>query len=227
MTYPYVIISAAMSLDGCIDDAAANRLILSNDADLDQVDALRAECDAILVGAGTVRADNPRLLVRSVERQQQRLANAQSAHPRKVTLTATGNLDRASHFFQAGDCDKLVYCPLGLRDRLGSELGSLAATIAVNDGPVQPDLLLRDLHARGVRRLLVEGGSATNTLFLSAGLVDELRLAVAPRFIGEANAPRFVQAAVFPHDLRKPAHLKAVEALGDMAILHYQLEHRP
>ncbi len=226
MTHPYVIISTAMSLDGCIDDDAAKRLILSNAGDLDHVDALRADCDAILAGAGTLRADNPSLLVRSAQRRQQRLAKAQTAQPRKVTLTATGNLDRTWHFFQAGDCEKLVYCPTRLRDQLAAALGSLAVVITVNDGPVQPDLLLKDLHARGVRRLLIEGGSATNTAFLSAGLVDELRLAVAPLFIGAANAPRFVRAAVFPHDQRNPVRLKAVEALGDMAILHYQLEHR-
>ena len=60
---PYVLLSVAMSVDGCIDDATDTRLILSNDADLDRVDEVRAGCDAILVGAGTIRRDNPALLV--------------------------------------------------------------------------------------------------------------------------------------------------------------------
>ena len=65
---PYTLLSCAVSLDGYLDDASPNRLILSGPEDLDEVDELRAAADAILVGAGTVRADNPRLLVRDPAR---------------------------------------------------------------------------------------------------------------------------------------------------------------
>ncbi len=61
---PYTLLSCGMSIDGYLDGATGRRLLLSNDADLDRVDAVRARCDAILVGAATVRRDNPRLLVR-------------------------------------------------------------------------------------------------------------------------------------------------------------------
>ena len=60
---PYTLLSCCMSMDGYLAGAAHRRLLLSNDADFDRVDAVRAECDAILVGAATVRKDNPRLLV--------------------------------------------------------------------------------------------------------------------------------------------------------------------
>ena len=62
---PYTLLSCGMSIDGYIDTATDERLVLSNDADLDRVDAVRADSDAILVGAATVRNDNPRLLVRA------------------------------------------------------------------------------------------------------------------------------------------------------------------
>ncbi|SNQ49790.1 2,5-diamino-6-ribosylamino-4(3H)-pyrimidinone 5'-phosphate reductase (fragment) [Frankia canadensis] len=62
---PYVLLSCAMSVDGYIDDATSARLLLSNDEDFDRVDEARASCDALLVGAETIRRDNPRLLVRS------------------------------------------------------------------------------------------------------------------------------------------------------------------
>src|ERR1700761_2609178 len=65
---PYTIVSCAVSLDGYLDDASPARLILSGADDLDEVDELRARSDAILVGAGTIRADNPRLLVRDQAR---------------------------------------------------------------------------------------------------------------------------------------------------------------
>ncbi|MGV2387125.1 MAG UNVERIFIED_CONTAM: dihydrofolate reductase family protein, partial [Thermobifida fusca] len=88
---PRVILSCAMSVDGYIDDASPERLRLSTEADFDEVDELRASCDAILVGAGTIRADNPRLLVRSPERQQRRLAAGHPAHLRKVVLSTSGD----------------------------------------------------------------------------------------------------------------------------------------
>ena len=89
---PYVILSAAMSIDGYLDTASPPRLALSNAADFDRVDEVRAHCDAILVGARTVRADNPRLLVRSEERRSRREAEGLSPSPWKVTVTATGCL---------------------------------------------------------------------------------------------------------------------------------------
>ena len=93
-----------MSLDGYIDDASDQRLILSGPADLDRVDALRASCDAILVGAGTIRADNPRLLVRSAERRQAaRVAAGRPENPLKVTLTIVRRPRSRAAFFTAGD----------------------------------------------------------------------------------------------------------------------------
>lgn len=225
MAHPYVIISTAMSLDGCIDDTSPTRLILSNAEDFEQVDALRADCDAVLVGAGTLRADDPKLLVRSTQRQLQRHANGKPPQPLKITLTTTGRLNPGLQFFQLGDCEKFVYCPDEVRDRLASTIGSLATVIGGGGGAVPPEFVLTDLYDRGVRRLLVEGGSAINTLFLTAGLVDELRLAVAPFFVGEATAPRFVEAGFFPHNQHQRMRLQGVEATGDMAVLHYRLEH--
>jgi riboflavin biosynthesis pyrimidine reductase len=96
---PYVLLSAAMSADGYIDDASGTRLVLSDEADLDRVDELRAASDAILVGAQTVRADNPRLLVRSSARRQQRLELGRPASPRRVTITRSGRLDPRARFF--------------------------------------------------------------------------------------------------------------------------------
>ena len=92
---PYVLLSCAMSIDGYIHDASETRLLLSNDADFDRVDAERAGCDAILVGAHTVRQDNPRLLVRSADRRAERTARGLPPSPVKVTLTAHGELDPA------------------------------------------------------------------------------------------------------------------------------------
>jgi 5-amino-6-(5-phosphoribosylamino)uracil reductase len=96
---PYVVLSCAMSLDGGLDGTGEDRLVLSGAADLDRVDAERAAVDAILVGAGTIRRDDPRLLVRSARRQAERRASGRPPQPAGVTVTTSGDLDPAARFF--------------------------------------------------------------------------------------------------------------------------------
>ena len=109
---PYVLLSCAMSVDGYIDDTSSDRLLLSNKADFDRVDSQRALADAVLVGASTIRRDNPRLLVRSPASRSARQERGLPVSPVKVTVTGSGNLDPHASFFTAGGAQvrKLVYC---------------------------------------------------------------------------------------------------------------------
>jgi 5-amino-6-(5-phosphoribosylamino)uracil reductase len=219
---PYVLLSAAMSVDACIDDASRDRLVLSDDADLDRVDEVRAGVDAILVGAGTIRRDDPRLLVRSAQRRAERVAAGRGGTPLKVTLTGTGELDPGSRFFTTGDAEKLVYAPGAAAGRARARVGAVATVV---DAGIPLDLhrVLADLRGRGVERLMVEGGSAVHTLFLTAGVVDEIQLAVAPFFVGDAGAPRFVGSGRFPHDADHRMRLAEARAVGDLVLLRYLL----
>src|SRR5690348_4626554 len=127
---PYTLLSCGMSIDGYLDSAAPRRLELSNDADFDRVDAVRASCDAILVGAATVRNDNPRLLVRSPARRRDRVDRGLGPSPIKVTVTAGGDLDPDANFFALGDVDKIVYCPEEVAPAVRRRLGQLALVVA-------------------------------------------------------------------------------------------------
>jgi 5-amino-6-(5-phosphoribosylamino)uracil reductase len=209
-----------MSIDGYIDDASDTRLVLSNRADLDRVDAVRAGCDAILVGANTIRRDNPRLLVRSPVRREARVARGLPPSPAKVTVTAQGDLDPGARFFATGP-DKLVYCASPVLGKLTERLGDAATVIGAGD-PVELSRVLADLAGRGVRRLLVEGGTGVHTAFLTGGLVDEVHLAVAPVFVGDSRAPRFLGDGSYPTGPR----LVAVERIGDVVLLRYALSDR-
>ncbi|MBO0608922.1 RibD family protein [Myceligenerans salitolerans] len=219
MPRPHVLLSVAASIDGYIDDVGTERLLLSDDADLDRVDAVRAGMDAILVGAGTIRADDPRLEVRSAERRARRSAGARPATPVKVTVTAGGDLDPGARFF-TGDTDKIVYTTDAAVGGLRTRLGSVADVVPL--GPVvDPAVLLADLTTRSIERLMVEGGGAVHTLFLTAGLVDELHLVVAPFFVGDAAAPRFTGPGVFPHGPARPLTLLEARPMGDLVLLRY------
>ena len=222
---PYVLLSCGMSIDGYLGSAAPRRLELSNGADFDRVDAVRASSDAILVGAATVRVDNPRLLVRSQHRRFERAARGLPPSPMKVTVTERMELDSRADFFTAGDTEKLVYCArprlLDARSRLGT-----VATVVDGGRRVKMRRLTEDLGERGVQRLMVEGGGTVHTQFLTDDLVDELQLVVAPVFVGDSRATRFVNDGQFPWNPGRRAKLAEVRQIGDVVLLRYALSPR-
>lgn len=222
---PYTLLSCSMSIDGYLDDATGERLLLSNRADFERVDAVRAQCDAILVGARTVRRDDPRLLVRSHARRRERVAHGLPVSPAKVTVTGGGDLDPSGRFFATGRAEKLVYCATSAVARARSRLGRVA-TVVDGGEPVDLRRLASDLRARGVRRLMVEGGGTMHTQFLTAGLADELQLVIAPFFVGDSDAPRFARDGGYPWDPEHRATLAEVHQLGDVVLLRYALSER-
>jgi 5-amino-6-(5-phosphoribosylamino)uracil reductase len=222
---PYTLLSCGMSIDGYLNGATEKRLLLSNDADFDRVDAVRAECDAILVGAATVRHDNPRLLVRSPQRREQRVARGMKPLPFKVTVTGRAQLDPHADFFTTGDTDKLVYCASASVPDARRRLGAVA-TVVDGGQPVDLRRVTEDLYGRGVGRLMVEGGGTMHTQFLTGDLADELHLVVAPFFVGDSRARRFVGDGRFPWNPDRRATLAEVRQIGDVVLLRYALSAR-
>ncbi|MEV8098799.1 dihydrofolate reductase family protein [Kitasatospora sp. NPDC085879] len=216
---PYVLLSAAVSVDGHLDDASPERLLLSNPADFDRVDEVRAGCDALLVGGTTLRRDNPRLLVNSPERRAARVAAGRPAYPLKVTLTASGGLSPGLNFWHTGGA-KAVYTTDAAAPALRTALDGLAEVVALG-GTVRLGDLLDDLGARGVRRLMVEGGGSIHTQFLAEGLADELQLALAPLLVGQADAPRFLGPAAYPGGPTRRMRLLEARTVGDVVLLRY------
>jgi 5-amino-6-(5-phosphoribosylamino)uracil reductase len=222
---PYTLLSCAISLDGYLAGVGGMSLPLSNAADLDRVDGVRAACDAILVGAATVRNDNPRLLVRSRARQEARRARGLPPSPTKVTVTGGGRLDAGAAFFLSGETTKLVYCASSALEDARRRLGAVA-TLVDGGQPVDLHRVSEDLHRRGVRRLLVEGGGAVHTQFLTADLADELHVVVAPFFVGDSRARRFVGDGRFPWNAQRRAVLADVRRLEDVVLMQYALSTR-
>jgi 5-amino-6-(5-phosphoribosylamino)uracil reductase len=217
MPYPYVLLSAAVSLDGHLDDTGPERLLLSSPEDFDRVDEVRASVDAILIGAGTIRADNPRLLVYSPERRAARVAAGKPEYPLKVTVSGSGDLDPQAQFWHTGG-EKVLYTTDRGAER-ARRLGPAADVV-----PLGTDLdwrrLLEHLHdVRGVRRLMVEGGGTIHTQLLRQGLADELQLVLAPLFVGDPDAPRLFGPGPYP-----PGRLRLRETrqLGDVVLMRYE-----
>ncbi len=163
--------------------------------------------------------------MRKPARQDERVARGLRSSPIKVTVTGRARLDARANFFTTGDAEKLVYCASATvaeaRDRLGP-----VATVVDGGQPVDIRWMSEDLHARGVRRLMVEGGATTNTQFLSADLVDELHLVIAPFFVGDSRARRLVGDGRFPWNPDRRATLAEVRRIHDVVLLRYALSAR-
>lgn len=213
-----------MSLDGYIDDTSAQPLRLSSDTDVDLVDELRAGCDAIAVGAGTIRADNPALLLRSQARRDARIARGLRPDPARVVISGSGNLDPAARLFTTGT-DRIVYVSSQAAASTKNRLGEAADVVDAGE-PAGLGTVLADLAVRGIARLVVEGGTWLHTQFLAGGLADELRLAIAPFFVGDDRAPRFTGPGVYPWRPAHRARLAETGQAGDMAVLRYALSDR-
>ncbi|MER6564633.1 dihydrofolate reductase family protein [Streptomyces sp. NPDC001093] len=218
MSYPYVLLSAAVSLDGYLDDTGPDRLLLSSPADFDRVDAVRASVDAILIGAGTIRADNPRLLVNSAERRAARVRAGRPEYPLKVTVTATGDLDPDANFWHTGG-DKLVYTTDEGAERAVRRVGGTADVVPLGPG-LDWRALLSHLHdVRGVGRLMVEGGGTVHTQLLQLGLADELQLVLAPLFVGDPAAPRLFGPGGYQAGRLRLTETRRIE---DVVLMRYE-----
>lgn len=212
---PFVLLKIATSLDGYLDDNSLKRIVFSSPEDILEVDQLRAEADAILVGAGTIRKDNPRLLIRSEELEQLRLAQGKSRHPIKVTYSQSGNLPLECNFFCLGESKKIVY--LSKEAVIKENLNYCAEVVRME---LSPTLILNDLVKHGVKKLLIEGGAKTAAWFLKENLVDEIRIAIAPYFLGKKGSINWGDNFLEKYSSKK--QIIDNKKLNDMLILGIQ-----
>ncbi len=166
------------SLDGRIATASGSSWQVTGSENICHLHRLRALCDAVVVGAETVRQDNPRLTTRHVT----------GTHPVRVILDANRRLQGDLHVFHDDAAPTLVVCDRRLVGDGGEWLGQ-AAVIGVPMGGDRLALpaVLERLHERGLLAVFVEGGGLTVSGFLEAGLLDRLQIAIAPLIIGSGR----------------------------------------
>lgn len=222
MPRPFVLLSAAVSLDGYLDTRPGeDRLLLSNAADFDRVDSVRASVDAILVGAGTLRADNPRLLVNSPERRAVRVSAGLPEYPLKVTITRTGDLDPAWKFWHHGGEKLVLAVGEEAAGKARANLGDLATIQGIpTEATWQTALdILGDVYR--VQRLMVEGGGTIHTQLLEEALADELQLVIAPLLVGQPDAVRMLGPANYLGGPSARLRLLETKPIGDVVLLRY------
>lgn len=174
----------AQTLDGRIATASGSSQWIGGRGDILHTHRLRALCHAVLVGAGTVRHDDPRLTTREVAGES----------PVRVVLDAERRLHAGYRVFRGGDRDPptLLACAEDAPgpDRLGAAEALRLPRDAAGSGGLDLPALLRALAARGLTRLFVEGGGVAVSRFLAAGCLDRLHVTVAPVLLG-SGIPAF------------------------------------
>ncbi len=175
-----VIGQIGQSLDGRIATEQGHSHYITGPADIRRLHRLRALVDAVVVGAGTVAADDPRLTVRQVEGE----------NPVRVVLDPNGRLGADRAVFRDGAARTVVVrrAPAGGTAAPPTvDTLELPADPASADGGLAPAAIIAALRERGLSRILVEGGGVTVSRFLEAGVLTRLHVAVAPLVIGSGR----------------------------------------
>lgn len=217
---PYVVVKFAASLDGRIATRTGESQWITGPVARTRVQDLRRISDAIVVGVGTVLADNPRLTVRL-----DAMAQAAPCQPLRVVIDSTGRTPAESALFDQPGQTLIVgtgRLPAGAEARL-RERGADVLRLPERDGRVDLAALLGELGRREITTVMVEGGAATLGSFFDQGLVDEAWVFLAPIVIGGEGAPGAV-GGVGPAKLSDALRLHDVECEsidGDFLIRGY------
>jgi 2,5-diamino-6-(ribosylamino)-4(3H)-pyrimidinone 5'-phosphate reductase len=205
---PRVIVNCAMSPDGKIAGTERRQVRISSPEDMARVRILRSECQAILVGAGTILADDPHLTVKGLPRERQAL---------RVVLDPRGKVPETSMVLDERASTLMVTSEDCTRNYAGAEV------VRLGKGAIDLNALLHVLGGRGVSTLLVEGGGETIFSFFKAGLVDIFSVYIGEYVIGGREAPSPVDGDGFKAGEHVPMRLTSMERLGGGVHLTYEV----
>ncbi|MBX2805290.1 MAG: RibD family protein [Hyphomicrobiales bacterium] len=170
---PYVVAQLGQSLDGRIATPTGASKYINGHGALDFLHHIRANVDAVIVGVGTVLADDPLLTVRRVS----------GKNPARIIIDPNGRLPRTAKCLSCEDADVYV---VSNRQNYDINALKLLHVPSTKDG-IDPRAIVNSLFDRGLRRILVEGGANTVSRFIAAGVVDRLYLLVAPMLLGSGQ----------------------------------------
>jgi len=206
-----VILNCAMSVDGKIALPSRRETRISNQEDIARVHIMRSQADAILVGIGTVLADDPKLTV------NEKYAKV-TKQPLRVVLDSKGRTPKKARVLEGGAKTLIVTDESCTKEFPGAEV------LRVGKWRVDLAKLVKNLDARGIKNLFVEGGEGVLWSFLKEGIADELCVFVGSMIIGGTSSPTLAGGEGFS-DIKKVRKLRLKECrkLGDGALLRYEV----
>jgi len=197
----HVLVNAAMSADGKLSTREREQVAISGPEDFDRVDRLRADSDAVMVGVGTVLADDPSLTVDDDCRRRRRRERGDPGNPARVVADSRLRTPTDARVLDDGATTYLLAGERATADAVSA--AEAAGAVVIQNGGERVDLAvaLETLADRGVDRLVVEGGGELVFSLFEAQLVDGLSVFVGPSIIGGRDAPTLADGDGFVDQL--------------------------
>jgi len=220
---PHVIVNLAMSADGKISTRERRQVKISGAEDFTRVDALKAETDAVMVGIGTVLADDPSLTVKSEANRKARRDAGKPEHPVRIVVDSHGRIPLSASILHKGEGKRIIAVSALAPVEKIAALKNVATVMVSGTKAVDLPVFLDQLSAMGIRRLMVEGGGTLISGLFAAGLVDEFITFIGNCIIAGAGAPTpadgdgFTLATEFPQ-----LTLLTATRMGDGILLHWK-----
>jgi 2,5-diamino-6-(ribosylamino)-4(3H)-pyrimidinone 5'-phosphate reductase len=222
-----VVVNAATSVDGKLSTRRREQLKISGEADFDRVDRLRAAADAVMVGVGTVLADDPHLTLDDDDRRVHRLRNGRPGNPARVVADSRARTPTDARILDDAAETHLLVTDAAAESRREALAGvgrhvHVHVVDADDSGHVDLAAGIRALESAGIDRLMVEGGGELLSSLFRGGLVDELSVYVGSLVVGGRDAPTLVDGDGFVEGFPR-LDLRDVERLDDGVVLWYDV----
>lgn len=224
MNRPFIFINSAMSADGKLSTKERKQVKISGKLDFERMDELRAQADAIMVGIGTVLADDPSLTVKSPERKAARKAAGKSENPVRIIVDSAARTPLDADIFKKGEGLRIIAVSNSAPAEKIKSLEEKARVIKTGDLKVDLSELAAQLKEMGISTLMVEGGATLNWGMLSAGLVDEVYTFVGNLIIGGKTAPTFTDGEGFTEAELLGLELLSAEKIEDGVLLKWKVK---
>jgi len=218
-----VVVNAAISADGKLSSHEREQIAISGPRDFERVDALRAESDAVMVGVGTVLADDPSLTLDSDRHGGARLDRGEPRNPARVVADSQVRTPPDSAVLDDRAETYLLVSEAAPPDFVAQMEETGATVIAAGQRRVDLPVALSELADHGVDQLMVEGGGEIIYSLFEAGLVDRLSVFVGSLIIGGRDAPTLADGEGFVAEFPE-LELAAVERIDDGVVLEYDVE---
>jgi 2,5-diamino-6-(ribosylamino)-4(3H)-pyrimidinone 5'-phosphate reductase len=220
---PCVTINCAMSADGKISTRERRQVKISGSRDFARVDRLKAASDAVMVGIGTVLADDPSLTVKDRSLTDGRMRLGKPPHPVRIVVDSAARTPLSAKILHKGEGPRVIAVSANAPKQRVHALSEVATIVTAGHDAVDLPALLDELACMGIRSLMVEGGGTLLWSFFSEGLFDDFFCYVGNMVIGGRDAPTPAEGLGFLADEGfVPLRLVDLERCDEGVVLHWQ-----
>ncbi len=222
---PYVVVNVAMSADGKLSTRERRQVKISGMQDFNRVDRLKAGSDAVMVGIGTVLADDPSLTVKGEECRQHRKDRGVDEHPVRIVVDSRARTPPEAAILHKGKGLRIIAVSEKADKKKLAALKESATIIVAGKKEVDLAAVMDELGGMGIQRVMVEGGGELIAGLIRAGLVDEIYTFIGNLIIGGRTAPTLVDGEGFLREQEFP-RLTLIETrrIENGILLHWKVE---